>query len=373
MSFSRHRIKYINLEELEQVLKEVKVKCNHIYFRAKQNKNIENFGFSCFIEDGKTELKISYCRGLRPCTYIFKKDCADPKHYVTGLECWRVFNRYAKAQTIQNDVPKGLIPYDKEEGLYRVGSAKALLYKNPKYAGKRVTAYSYDLNSAYAMMLKKPIPDIRTLKRNAKIGKNQIGFIERAEGELTISFEIGKRCHYVCDLMESPYQKFVDVWYDRKRNAKNKREKSIAKDYLNFPVGFTQSQTRNPFLRACIVGRCNLYIKSLMDENTIYSNTDCIVSTVRRPDLEENLGLDVGQWKLEHAGEEFAWADTTINYQWNLEVPAYRGIPKQWFKTFEIINGRPWDILSDTAPTFGNLYKFNKETLDIEEIEYAQE
>jgi hypothetical protein len=44
--------------------------------------------------------------------------------------------------------------------------------------------------------------------------------------------------------------------------------------------------------------RAKLY--AALDKNTIYTDTDCIISTVPRPDLE--IGLSFGQWKLVESG-----------------------------------------------------------------------
>lgn len=363
----RKRIKYVNKLEMDNLLALVKEMCVNVYFREKRSD--EPFAQNAWVENNLTQVKLSFCKGLKPCTYIFSLNNEENKHTINGFEAYRTTNRYAHIQTIEKDAPKSEAPvFNDYDGKYHIGSAKPLLWKNPAYAGKRVKAYGYDLNSAYAKMLLEPIPDISTLKKIDVIGENQIGFIERPDGSLDISFTKGKVCDYVCDLMPSPFGRFVKVWYDRKKKAKDPIEKQKAKDMLNFPIGYTQNT--NPFFRACIVGRCNLFMKSLMNKNTIYSNTDSIISLVRRPDLEQNLGIEVGQWKLEHINEDFAWDAEKLNYQWSLDIPAYRGIPKQWFKTFEIKNGKPFDILTDNVPASGNIYKFNAETLTIETINY---
>lgn len=94
-----------------------------------------------------------------------------------------------------------------------------------------------------------------------------------------------------------------------------------------------------------------------MDENTIYVNTDCIVSVKERDDLE--IGEEVGQFKLERDGEDFACNGDV--HQWNLEKPAYPGIPKEWFLKFP-----EWDLLKDPPPPNQNIYQFNQTTFQLE-------
>lgn len=353
MGFYRKKYIHCTLEEINAILKRVKKMCLNIFYREKRAD--EFFLQNAYIVVKNTQIEVSFKNGSKAKTYLFSLDGEDIRHYKNGGEAFRIMNQYAKVQR-----------YDKPE---EIGSARQLLYKNEKFSGKRVKAYEYDLNSAFNYMLLQPIPNIETIKYNTKVKDGEIGFIEKADNTgqyLDITFKPGVFCHYVCDLMESPFKRFVEVWYDKKKNAKTKKDKITAKDILVMCIG--QCQNKNPFLRACVVGRCNMYIKSLIDENTIYSNTDCIVSTVRRYDLEENLGTEIGQWKFERNGEMFAWAKEKVNYQWNDEIPVFRGISKGWFKEFNRQNKRKWDILIDDVPASMNLYHFNKEKLKVEKV-----
>ena len=90
-----------------------------------------------------------------------------------------------------------------------------------------------------------------------------------------------------------------------------------------------------------------------MDEDTLLCSTDSLVSKRKRDDLE--IGTEIGQFKLEHEGD---FCYDGMNYQWNLEIPTYRGIPKSWFK-------KGWDIAKDKVPKFGNLYSFDKSRLNL--------
>lgn len=279
----------------------------------------------------------------------------------TGGKAFAILSQYVKIQRV-NDAKS-------------IGSASAVLYKNEKYAGQRVNAYEYDINSAFAYQMLEPIPNIETLKSRTYLKEGQIGFIQKMNKNKTritleIGFEVGKFYRYTCDLMESPFKKFVKNWYEKKKKAKTKQDRQKAKEVLNFSIGAMQNY--NPFLRACIIGRSNMYIKQFIDKNTIYANTDSIVSLVPREDIEKNIGIEIGQWKKEHYGDLFAWQKEGMNYQWNDETPVYRGIPKRRFDNFYKEKGKKFDILLDEAPIDDNSYIFNYLTLQVEENKYEK-
>ena len=96
-----------------------------------------------------------------------------------------------------------------------------------------------------------------------------------------------------------------------------------------------------------------------MDDNTLMSNTDSIVSL--KP-LPLKIGKELGEWKF----EEGAIAYVGNNYQWNDDMPKYRGVPRGWFK-------KGFDILKDKAPSFGNIYKLDKDKFKVIEIDYKEE
>jgi hypothetical protein len=138
---------------------------------------------------------------------------------------------------------------------------------------------------------------------------------------------------------------WVNKYYQKKKEAQTKEEKLKAKQTLNFAVGMLQR--KNPWLRAWIVASCNEYISGLLDENSLFWNTDSIVSRTPRPDLE--LGAEIGQWKLEHEG---VVAYRGNSYQWNDDKPTYRGVPKSWF-------AGDFDLLVDEKPKNENIYYFD--------------
>ena len=334
--YCNKRIKYVDFNTINKHLKYC-YQYRQIFYREKRSG--ESFGIDAFIVDRLKHFEISYSYGGRPCTYVFDKSTGDTEDHqqITGLQAYTVLNRYTHInKVIQN----------KEDAPF---SAKPILWNNPKYEGKRVQAISYDMNSAYSYAMLQPMPDTSIPPKQKVIENGEIGF-DLDGNRQTKGFSI-----FVFRLIESPFKKFVYHYYEKKNNAKTKAERRKATEYLNFCVGFLQG--RDPYTRAQIVGLANDRIKSLIDESTIYCNTDSIVSAVERKDLE--IGKEIGQWKIEHSG---MFAFKGFNYQWDLGPPSIRGKPKTDFY-------EGWDILKDPLPECGNVYKFDSIKGEIVNVE----
>lgn len=325
--FSNKRIVYCSLEQINKILKYC-YKHRECLFR--QKKKNESFGARAFINDKLKIISVEYSYGGKPCEYIFDKSTGDTEDHqqITGLQAFNVLNRYTHINRVINN--KTEAPF----------SAKGLLYKNEKYEGKRVEAICYDMNSAYSYAMIQPMPDTSIPPKAKVIEEGEIGFDLNGNRQ-TKGYSI-----FVFKLIDSPFKRFVEVYYKRKKEAKTQAEKRKYKEYLNFTVGFLQS--RDPFTRAQIVGLANDLIKSLIDENTLYCNTDSIVSMSERPELK--LGNEIGEWKIEHRG---LFAYKGYNYQWNFDIPTFRGKVKTDFY-------EGWDILKDELPECSNKFYFNR-------------
>lgn len=239
---------------------------------------------------------------------------------------------------------------------------KPLLYANSVYRGKPYVAYEYDMSAAYLQMLKLPIPNQYTLRKHAKLGKGQCGFVEW-NGELEYTEVEGRYCDYVFDLMPSPFIKKVEALENKIAKEQDKNKKTDLKNIYRLVVGCWRN--KNPFIRGCIIGRCNTLVKSLIDKDTIYANTDSIVSTKPRPDIMESGFI----WKLKHNGELFKLSKRTkFDYQWNLETPTQRGLVKRYVEYYNQTHEEPWDILKNTIPCdLETLYILDREELQIKE------
>lgn len=359
MNFSRHRQRFITVDEMNQHLKYV-FEYYEVVFRDKTSS--ETFKRKAFIHDGLVKFTLTYKKGSYACTYICRKDTAEAAQYCDGGEAFRIMSQYYKVPRMTEEVVGREIRGKADNGGL---SASPLLWSNPKYEGKWEEAYGYDLNSAYAAAMIQPVPDTSVPPKAKIIGPNEIGFMEAVNpknpNRTMLVPKFSGFALWTFPLMESPFKRFVNNWYKKKSESPpGSKERQKAKDVLNMSVG--QLQNVNPFIRATIVGRCNNLIQSLIDDgDTLFCNTDSIVS--RKPLPQLVIGTAVGEWKLEKVGKV---AYIGNNYQWDLGDGdihvSYRGIPKTWFK-------KGWDITKDRVPNFGNIYEFKNNRLELVKYE----
>ena len=246
---------------------------------------------------------------------------------------------------------------DEDTGKFAL-SASPIIGFNPKYNKQELKdCYEYDLNSAYGSIQLDKIPDLQNpIVGWNEIGPNQIGFV--LDDQLTM-YKDGY-ADVVFNLIPCPegLNKFIHKYYKLKKESKGEL-KSEAKATLNIPVGYCQRW--NPFFRAYIVHSCNEKIYKLIDENTLFWNTDAIFSKVKREDLD--IGEEIGQFK-EIKCESVRY-DGNV-YQINDEIPVYRGVPKKWFEAYEKKLGRKYNLLLDGIPEKINIYFWNWKTLEME-------
>lgn len=179
-------------------------------------------------------------------------------------------------------------------------------YANPMQACKPLRVYGYDINSAYPFAMTKPMPDTRNMHFDTVIGENQVGF----DRMLNVVMVKGLKCPYVCDLVESPFLKFVQDHYAKKKTAVSKEQRQREKNYLNIATGIIAMH--NPFIRNMIIYHSNTYLKSFVngylnqeEGGVVYCNIDSIYSVDKRDDIP--VGPELGQFKLEHENEYFEY------------------------------------------------------------------
>lgn len=349
--------KISTVDEMNEILKEVKELCVNIYYNKFDSRNA-NLLWDAYIEDNGYTIKITYKPFKKAITYIFDTD----GRYQIQIEPKNCVSQMSRAYKIERT--KEILNIDPVD----LPAAKPLLYKNKKYDGKAVNAYEYDLSQAYAQMLKLPLPITSSMQLNTKLKEGQIGFI-LIDNELRLITEKDFPCDYVFDTMQSPYIKWIDRLFERCDKATDVNAKTEVKSIYRFAVG--DLQNINPFWRATIVGRCNELVKSYMNEDTIYCNTDSIISTTRRLDLEADTQF---KWKLKRVNEVFKWQSGKMNYQWNDETPTMRGPQKRYIEYYNKTHDKKWDILTNDIPNnVEHQYKLNRETLQIEEnTEYGK-
>jgi len=295
--------------------------------------------------------------------YEFHLDGSEERDHTTGMKAFNLLQRMSGKAII--DLRGNSEWYDKDKEEWKLATISGLIWFNPKFNNQRFeNCYGYDKNSSYSSAMLGPIPDTSVEpRRNGLVEKGEIGFREMAYGKtdetyLYAVFEKGKYAEWIFPAIESPFKDFVNKYYNAKRDAKDKNERQYYKDILNYSVGYIRR--KNPFIHSCILSRARYSIESLIDKDTLYCNTDSIISKVERKDIEENLGNEVGQFKIEH-NESFAYNDS--GYQWGFSVPSIRGKSKQWFKN-KYPNG--FDILKDDLPyTEANKYYYDRKKMRI--------
>lgn len=347
--------KRVNLtpKEFNKKLKFVKE-----YYTIKHEDPKPNLQHYAYIVDKISKIELTFRDCGKSVTYICDKAESAYVHEKQGVEAYSTLQKYHKTPHVAN----------KDEALF---SFAGILYSNPKYEGIRQKAYGYDLNSAFNYAMLQPMPkdtERGPINYNKKYGvavprdvkSGEIGYTEGIglDGEPRWKICLpGESATYIFKTEESPYRRFVETWYNKKKNAKTMKEKIAAKDMLVMCVGFMQRH--NFWIRGAIIGYSNRLIETIIKkypDNILISNTDSIISNIRIPELEEKIGKEIGQWKFEKTGD---FAYIASNYQWNYDIPTFRGVPKSWFE-------KGWDILKDPLPINNNRYDYNSEKMILE-------
>jgi len=372
--FSKMKMQYVSVEEMNKLLKLTNEKFQITeeeinngtlilpkYWYHRIDDKITNFHL--YINDGWLKDKCKLKCTTKTIHYVCKKDGSEALEHKTGMEAYCLLQRMTKFKIEMNnyeycDYSKSYM-FDGKE----IATISGFRYKNKRFIGKRVFAYGYDLNSSYSAAMLNDMPDTSKPYRIGILKQGEIGFNQSIDDQgfyyLKATTKVGELCEYIFPLMKSPFEHFVEYYYKKKKEAKTKQERQYYKDILNFAVGFIRR--KNPFIHSAILTYARDKILNLVDCNTIYSNTDSIISLTRRYDIEEELGLNVGEFKLEHNNEQFALTES--GYQWGFELPSISGKSKQWFDN-AYPNG--FDILRDPLPKDANLYEFNPKTRQLE-------
>lgn len=361
--YRQQNIHYISIEKMNEHL--AYVSKNYILIKGKVS--LSSIKRKAYYEDNEVNFSLTYKKGTKVQTYRCRKDGDEKHQLILGIQAFKIVKQYTgkncldlRNNKVRFKAWKVQLGWNEEHSRF-IASARPILYKNDKYENTRNVAYSYDVNSAYSNGMIQSMPDTSKNPRMNDIirSENELGFYTDGS-ELICTEEIGKRCEWIFEKIESPFKRFVEVWYNRKKKAnKNSAEREKAKQILNYSVGYFQKV--NPFVRARIISYANKVIKDLINDQTIYCNTDSIVSLIKREDII--VGDNIGDFKLEDKGTYFAF--NGFNYQWDYEVPTYRGVAKTWFP-------QGYDILKDPLPTQGNRVKFNPKSGMLEEVIYEK-
>ena len=324
--------------------------------------------------------------GRKACTYKISLDRKDINES-SGLRYFVNFQHYFKVPKL-TDKPQWIDP---NSGKFTL-SASPILGYNKKFEKQELKdCYEYDLNSAYASVMMDKIPDIdNPIEGRVKVEEGEVGFIYDEHLTL-VKGGIGETANIKFKLIDAPegLKRFATKYYNIKKTEKalfeaakidlehgvagaaervkqHKQAFNEAKYQLNLPIGYCQRH--NPFFRAYIVNTCNEKIKSIIDKDTLFWNTDAIFSRVKRTDLD--IGDNIGQFKEIHCNTLRYIGN---NYQVDDELPTYRGVPKKWIEAAQKKSGKKYNLLTDPIPPKENVYKWNWQTLELEKNELWQE
>lgn len=206
-----------------------------------------------------------------------------------------------------------------------------LIYSNPQFRDKDIlNCIQYDLNKAYCHALRFDIPDTSKMRECDLLNENEVGF--RVTERKTMHYFRDGTCEnreilervikpgygadFVFPLIKSPFIYYVNTMEKAISIAKEKKDfqkEQSLKAEIVCAVG--NYQNHNPFIRANIVEGLNQQMLNLIDSDTIYCNTDSIVSKRKREDLI--IGTSIGEWKIEASGKFKCFGDKGVNYIWN--------------------------------------------------------
>lgn len=234
-------------------------------------------------------------------------------------------------------------------------SAKPLTGYSEKWNNTEHYCYVYDLNSAYATILKDKIIDTYHWRNNDIVNEGEIGFLLNSDLTL-IHCGSGIVADKVFPLIDSPFKDYVRKYYNLKRFApKGSRAKKEAKAHLNYLVGCWQNS--NPFLRAYVVNSCNEFIQNILDkygDKICMWNTDAVYSV---EPLDLDIGTEIGQFKLEYQG--LFRQKGNVYQKVDTEEVSYRRISKCLFQ-------KGYNLLTDPLPPHIFKYFWNSDTKRIE-------
>lgn len=326
----------------------------------------ERFEDKAFVQQTETMFRVAFKFGGKAMVaWCFLDEGRKDELFVQGKRAYAVMAKYYKAPKMPEKWCRREIDGKPN---YDYLTSSAFLYTNPAYDGKATKAICYDMNGAYGWALEQPIPDTSHFETDRDLKEGEIGFLVNGEADtvgwgLRLVLVESGFANFCFKAMPSPYLRYVDRWFRVKKNSADPKEKALAKAVINESIGYLQ--LINPFIRATVVERCTKRIKSFMNEGTIYSNTDSICSERERGEFP--LSDNLGDFKIEHKG---IVSVKGFCYQWNKNIPIYRGVPKSSFRKFSKENGRPFDILSDEVPErgYGNVWDFDTMTRRLKRV-----
>lgn len=244
-------------------------------------------------------------------------------------------------------------------------NASGIIWSNPKYNGKNVYCYEYDMHLAWlGVFMKNPLPDTTVApKLKTIVGKNEIGFVKNGLcgyncGD-NVVFE-GNYADYIFPIMYNPNQAFCN----KLLNEINKLDGLIRKSRKGrFNKWLGTMQNKNPYIRVAVIAQSNKYIIDLIKkykDKLIFSVTDSLGAIERIPELDELIGIGAGCWSLKIEG--YLYTDRFnrlyLDNQGYIKNSVIRGVPKQHLIGLNITEYK--QLTKKIDPT-KNLYKIDED------------
>lgn len=205
-------------------------------------------------------------------------------------------------------------------------------YYNPKYVNNRYeNCIGYDMNNARLASCKNLLIPYERINEYRAPREGEVGFL--FDGK-PIYGPSTTKCR---DLFKCKIDANLNKWVDYVSN-KILEDKAHWKKVHNYSIGMLRRH--NIFIYNCIMYKENTVMSSLIDENSLWSTTDSIVSLVEGPDIP--ISTIVGEFKIEHKG---SFAYTEHGYQWNTDTPTIKGFSKGKVELYNETHKDKFDIL----------------------------
>lgn len=244
-------------------------------------------------------------------------------------------------------------------------NASGIIWANPKYNGKNVYCYEYDMHLAWlGVFMRCPLPDTTIAPRlRGIVQENEIGFVKNGLGGYhcgdNVVFE--GYADYIFPITYCPNVSWCKKLLDEINELDGLPRKS-RKGRFNKWLGTLQN--KNPYIRVAVIAQSNKYIINLINKyknKLIFSVTDSLGATERIPELDELIGNDAGCWSLKNQGYLYSdrYNRLYLDNQGYITNSVLRGVPKQYLKGLNITKYKELAKLIDPSK---NLYKIDKDS-----------
>lgn len=215
-------------------------------------------------------------------------------------------------------------------------TVRIMNYANTKH--KRVwhkNCWCYDVNKAYAYSFLGDFPDTTVPWHRGIVGEGEIGFNYGFGTDIELA-EKGDLAEFIFPAIRP---EGVKRWIERyTRKEEDPIETKKNKEMINFVSG--QLQNWNIFWRAALVNRARKHVEKYFDENTVFGNTDSIVSLTCRTDIP--ISESIGDFKVEHFGD-FCYLSEGA-YQWKNDALGKNKISIKG-RSKQSVNSGDYDLL----------------------------